>query len=282
MPYRRLPYKLVQRLISRRKGQKNSRVQIAVIRFDTAKNIWVILPRRSTLRMLQVPSASSLRLRKPGLQPRFDKDQVGAVSKHLALVGSSLRLATRRSAAPHRPLGARGGFFRWSHWPGLSSSFALGIPCEEFNRTNRETSSGCPAQIATSSTKPRGRHCHRIFCTRRIFGCSHAKHGTGQRPLLPAMPTHPPSIILLRILAAAASEGFINELAELCTPKRPDSHLPAALIECGRSLQELEQTRAPTLCKYSYRRVHPLRRQIRQREGSSITILCFYLRFAIL
>jgi hypothetical protein len=53
------------------------------------------------------------------------------------------------------------------------------------------------------------------------------------------------------ILAAAASEGFINELAEVCVPKRPDTRFPALLVDFGRKVQEMEDAQSPTLCKYS-------------------------------
>jgi len=34
------------------------------------------------------------------------------------------------------------------------------------------------------------------------------------------------------------------------SPTRPDSHLPASLADFGRKIQELEQARSTTLCKY--------------------------------
>jgi hypothetical protein len=51
------------------------------------------------------------------------------------------------------------------------------------------------------------------------------------------------------ILAAAASEGFIKELSELCAVPRA-YQLAAPLGEFGRKLQEMEGTRSPTPEKY--------------------------------
>ena len=52
------------------------------------------------------------------------------------------------------------------------------------------------------------------------------------------------------LLAASASEGFINELAEMYIPKRPDSHLAASLINFGTTIQALEKSHTSTLDKY--------------------------------
>ena len=52
------------------------------------------------------------------------------------------------------------------------------------------------------------------------------------------------------ILSAAAAEGFINELAEFCIPKRPDEHHPESLVKFGQKIQELERERSATLDKY--------------------------------
>lgn len=52
------------------------------------------------------------------------------------------------------------------------------------------------------------------------------------------------------VLAAAASEGFINELGTLCTNTRPDSHLPASHAALALKLLELEQDHGSTLDKY--------------------------------
>ena len=57
--------------------------------------------------------------------------------------------------------------------------------------------------------------------------------------------------IVAILLAAAASEGFINEVAELYIPKRLDSHLPVSLVAFGTKIQEMEQAYASTLDKYS-------------------------------
>jgi hypothetical protein len=53
------------------------------------------------------------------------------------------------------------------------------------------------------------------------------------------------------ILAAAASEGFINELGTLCINTRPDSHFPPSVVTLGNELLKLEQARRPTLAKYA-------------------------------
>jgi hypothetical protein len=52
------------------------------------------------------------------------------------------------------------------------------------------------------------------------------------------------------ILSAAASEGFINELSELCIPRFSDSHSPAQVPQFAQKIQELEQDRSSSLCKY--------------------------------
>jgi len=52
------------------------------------------------------------------------------------------------------------------------------------------------------------------------------------------------------VLAAAAAEGFINELGTLCTDTRPDSHLPPSHAALAQKLLELEQAHSSPLDKY--------------------------------